>query len=322
MYRQIPLRYSNQVMNSIKAQRNRSSTVSESYIFENKIGSGSHSNVYKAIGNNQSQDQVAVKHYFNTWSCESLIANEIAILKRLDHPNCAKFLDLFVTFNNDCYLILEYIDGIDLFDKVKDEGNLSESISQAIIHQILSGAQYLHDCHIVHRDLKPENLIYDNHRYNSKLNGHDPKVLDEPHFTIKIIDFAYSTIDDGNGITGVYGSKGYMAPEVVEEKIYNKAIDCWTIGLITYFILSGQRLFNTNDYETLCNTPAILDSIFNETTWSLISPDIKDFIRQLLMVDPKERLTCQAALNHAWFNPKLQNYNALNNDNNSAHLDL
>lgn len=296
MYRrQFPLRYSNQTMNSIKAQRNRSSTVSESYIFDSKIGSGRHSNVYKGISKNK--NQVAIKHYSNTWSCESLIANEITILKRLDHPNCAKFMDLFVTFNNDCYIILDYTDGVDLFDKIQNDGILNESISQILIHQILCGTQYLHNNHIVHRDLKPENLIYTPHDYH---NGHDTETIHSSHFTIKIIDFAYAIVDDGKGITGVCGSNGYMAPEVVEEKVYNQAVDCWSIGLITYFVISGQHLFNSNDQEKLLNASNILDTGLNEITEEIISFDLKDFIHQLLIVDPNKRLTCQHALNHIW----------------------
>jgi len=89
---------------------------------------------------------------------------------------------------------------------------------------------YMHKQSITHRDLKPENIL---------LESKNIDTLD-----IKIADFGFSCIfDPDEGLDLVLGSPLYMAPEIIEGKIYNEKVDIWSIGVITYMLLSGRNPF-------------------------------------------------------------------------------
>lgn len=158
---------------------------------------------------------------------------EVEILKTLDHPNILKIFEYFEDRSN-YYIVMEYCQGGDLFDKVVQMKSFTEHQAAKILEQIFSGLSYLHNRGVIHRDIKPENIVI--------VDTEDPNEL-----SIKIIDFDNATFFEVNQqIQGAYGTPLYMAPEVIKGK-YNEKCDMWSCGVIMYILLTGIPPFDAAD---------------------------------------------------------------------------
>lgn len=164
------------------------------------------------------------------------LLNEIEILKQLDHPNILKLFEFFQD-QKRFFLVTEFCNGGELFDKIAEEQYFSETDAAKIIKQILSAVNYCHQRSIVHRDLKPENILL-----NRDLN--DPKIT--------IIDFGTSGVfDPDQKMQQKYGTPYYIAPEVLGNS-YDEKCDLWSIGVILYILLCGYPPFNgANDEQII-----------------------------------------------------------------------
>ncbi|PKK17041.1 calcium/calmodulin-dependent protein kinase I, partial [Columba livia] len=152
---------------------------------------------------------------------ETSIENEIAVLHKIKHPNIVALDDIYES-GTHLYLIMQLVSGGELFDRIVEKGFYTERDASALIRQILDAVKYLHDMGIVHRDLKPENLLYYSLDEDSK---------------IMISDFGLSKIEGcGSVMSTACGTPGYVAPEVLAQKPYSKAVDCWSIGVIAYIL--------------------------------------------------------------------------------------
>uniref|UniRef100_A0ACB8F5G6 Calcium calmodulin-dependent protein kinase type 1G n=2 Tax=Sphaerodactylus townsendi TaxID=933632 RepID=A0ACB8F5G6_9SAUR len=98
------------------------------------------------------------------------------------------------------------------------------------------------------------------------------------------------------------GTPGYVAPEVLEQKPYSKAVDCWSIGVITYILLCGYPPFYEETESKLFEKIKEGYFEFESPFWDDISESAKDFICHMLDKDPNERFTCEKALRHPWIN--------------------
>ncbi|KAI8903459.1 putative calmodulin-dependent protein kinase type 1 [Powellomyces hirtus] len=222
---------------------------------------------------------------------EHMILNEIDVLKKLSkgHPNIVTLWDYFETPNN-LYLVIDLCTGGELFDRICDKGSFYEGDAADIIRIVLDAVGYLHDHQIVHRDIKPENLLF-----KTKESLKD----------LVIADFGLSRIVDEDKFEGLMttcGTPGYMAPEVIEKKGHGKAVDLWSIGVLTYFLLCGYTPF---DYDAATQADEISNILhgrfsFAPEYWGDVSDLAKDFISKLLRVDPHDRMTVHQALAHPW----------------------
>ncbi|XP_012987160.1 death-associated protein kinase 2 isoform X2 [Esox lucius] len=219
------------------------------------------------------------------------IEREVDILQQLSHPNIVQLHDVFET-RTDVVLILELVSGGELFDFLAQKESLSEEEATQFIKQILQGVHYLHSRKIAHFDLKPENVM----------------LLDKnvalPR--IKIIDFglAHKMDQVGGDFKNIFGTPEFVAPEIVNYEALGLEADMWSIGVITYILLSGASPFlGDSKQETLANISAV-DYEFDEEFFSTTSELAKSFIRQLLEKDTRKRLTIQGALNHPWIQPQ------------------
>uniref|UniRef100_A0A674EXM8 non-specific serine/threonine protein kinase n=1 Tax=Salmo trutta TaxID=8032 RepID=A0A674EXM8_SALTR len=216
---------------------------------------------------------------------ENSIENEIAVLHKLKHANIVSLEDIFES-KTHLYLIMQLVSGGELFDRIVEKGFYTEKDASKLIQQILDAVKYLHDMGIVHRDLKPENLLYDSMEEDSK---------------IMISDFGLSKIEgSGSVMSTACGTPGYVAPEVLAQKPYSKAVDCWSIGVIAYILLCGYPPFYDENDAKLFEQILKADYEFDSPYWDDISDSAKDFIVHLMEKDPRIRYTCDQALQHPW----------------------
>ncbi|XP_066052874.1 death-associated protein kinase 2 isoform X1 [Chamaea fasciata] len=218
------------------------------------------------------------------------IEREVSILQQILHPNIVQLHDVYEN-KTDVVLILELVSGGELFDFLAQKESLSEEEATRFIKQILDGVNYLHSKKIAHFDLKPENIMLLD------------KNIPIPH--IKLIDFGLAhKIEDGVDFKNIFGTPEFVAPEIVNYEPLGLAADMWSIGVITYILLSGASPFlGETKQETLANITAV-NYDFDEEFFSNTSDLAKDFIRKLLVKDTRKRLTIQEALSHPWITLK------------------
>ncbi|NWZ99632.1 DAPK3 kinase, partial [Nesospiza acunhae] len=218
------------------------------------------------------------------------IEREVSILQQILHANIVKLHDIFEN-KTDVVLILELVSGGELFDFLAQKESLSEEEATRFIKQILDGVNYLHSKKIAHFDLKPENIMLLD------------KNIPIPH--IKLIDFGLAhKIEDGVEFKNIFGTPEFVAPEIVNYEPLGLAADMWSIGVITYILLSGASPFlGETKQETLANITAV-NYDFDEEFFSNTSDLAKDFIQKLLVKDTRKRLTIQEALSHPWITLK------------------
>lgn len=270
--------------------------VEDLYIIADELGSGQFAIVKRCREKKSGMDYAAkfIKKRQSRASRRGVtreeIEREVNILRDIQHPNIITLQDVYEN-KTDVVLILELVSGGELFDFLAQKESLSEEEATRFIKQILEGVNYLHTRKIAHFDLKPENIMLLD------------KAIAVPH--IKLIDFGLAhKIEDGVEFKNIFGTPEFVAPEIVNYEPLGLAVDMWSIGVITYILLSGASPFlGENKQETLSNITAV-NYEFDEEFFSHTSDLAKDFIRKLLVKDTRKRLAIQEALLHPWITPK------------------
>ncbi|TPX45934.1 hypothetical protein SeMB42_g00064 [Synchytrium endobioticum] len=220
---------------------------------------------------------------------EYMILNEIDILKKMSkgHHNVITLWDYFETPNN-LYLVMDLCTGGELFDRICELGCFYETNAAQVVRTVTDAVAYLHEHNIVHRDIKAENLLF-------RSKDSDELVL---------ADFGLSRLLGDNNFEALKtmcGTPGYMAPEVIRKTGHGKAVDMWSIGVLTYFLLCGYTPFDAPSHSE--EVQKILANAFTFTPqefWADVSEHAKDFVQKLLVVDPHGRMTATQALKHPW----------------------
>lgn len=220
---------------------------------------------------------------------EYMILNEIEILKKMSkgHHNIVTLWDYFETPNN-LYLVMDLCTGGELFDRICDLGCFYENNAAHVIRTVTDAVSYLHEHNIVHRDIKAENLLF-------RSNDSDELVL---------ADFGLSKLlgqSNFEALKTMCGTPGYMAPEVILKTGHGKAVDMWSVGVLTYFLLCGYTPFDAPSHGE--EVQKILNNTFSfapEEYWAGVSEQATDFIQKLLVIDPHARMTAKQALKHPW----------------------
>ena len=249
----------------------------ENYIILEMIGEGAFGKVYK--GQRKCTNQiVAIKKIMKKGKKEKELKNlrqEIDILHRLYHENIIQCLDSFET-NSEFCLVTELATG-QLYEIVQEDKKLPEKQIKEIALQLTSALFYLHNNNIIHRDIKPQNVLI-------SASG-----------IIKICDFGFArAIDNKTMITSIKGTPLYMAPELLKEYPYNKKADLWSLGVILYELYVGQPPFYTNNFQTLLHKIAKEEIRYPDS----MSPEFKDFLKGLLVKNPKDRWDWPKILAH------------------------
>ncbi|XP_072336347.1 calcium/calmodulin-dependent protein kinase type 1D-like [Scyliorhinus torazame] len=270
---------------SVCSWKKQTANITDSFQLMELLGSGAFSDVYLAK-ERTTDKMIALKCVQKNKNNANDLAleNEIAVLRKIKHENIVALEDIYESPTH-FYLVMQLVSGGELFDRILEREVYSEKDAIILIRQILNAVKYLHDNGIVHRDLKPENLLYYDSDENSK---------------IMISDFGLSKILDSGVMSTACGTPGYVAPEVLRQKPYDKAVDCWSIGVIAYILLCGYPPFYEETECKLFDRILKADYKFDSPFWDDISEHAKAFIRHMLEKDPTKRFTCEQALRHPW----------------------
>ncbi|CCE87079.1 Piso0_005616 [Millerozyma farinosa CBS 7064] len=205
------------------------------------------------------------------------IEREIIIMKLLNHPNVLRLYDVWET-SKALYLVLEYVEGGELFDLLVERGPLQEMEAIKYFRQIILGTAYCHALGICHRDLKPENLLLD-----STLN-------------VKLADFGMAALEsNGKLLETSCGSPHYAAPEIVSGlKYHGAASDVWSCGVILFALLTGRLPFDDENIRNLL----LKVQAGNYEMPSELSAEAQDLINLMLTVNPSDRISTDKILSH------------------------
>jgi calcium/calmodulin-dependent protein kinase I len=227
---------------------------------------------------------------------KQLVENEVDILKAVKHPYIVQCYDVEET-ESKVYLFMELMSGGELFDRIVDKGHFTEKDAIDVSIKLIDSIKYLHSLGIAHRDLKPENMLMTD-------KGDDAEV--------KITDFGLSKFFDEQSavMKTSCGTPGYIAPEVLKMKGYDKQCDVWSLGVIIYILLCGFPPFYADNDAQLYEKIKKGQYEFLRPYWDPISDNAKALIRRMLTVDPKERITCDEALQHPWLKERAVEVNA------------
>ncbi|XP_066480559.1 myosin light chain kinase family member 4 [Tiliqua scincoides] len=215
------------------------------------------------------------------------VKNEINVMNQLNHVNLIQLYDAFES-KNDIVLIMEYVEGGELFDRIIDDNcSLTEMDTILFIKQICAGIQHMHQMYILHLDLKPENILCVNREANK----------------IKIIDFGLARrYKPREKLKVNFGTPEFLAPEVVNYDFVSFPTDMWSVGVIAYMLLTGLSPFlGEDDNETLNNIMACRWD-FDDEEFDRVSEEAKDFITKLLVKEKSWRISATACLKHPWLN--------------------
>ena len=255
------------------------------YLIKNTLGSGTFGKVKLGIYI-PTKEKVAIKIIEKSKMTEKddlvRLEREFEMLAQFNHPNLIMVSEIFESDNN-YYTVMDYCEEGELFNYIVKNKYLSEEESAFFYYQLINGLEYIHSLGIVHRDLKPENLL-----------------LTKDHI-LKIIDFGLSNYFKEGQSRYLYtpcGSPCYASPEMVTGNSYDGImIDVWSTGIILFAMLCGYLPFEDKNNEKLFKKIAECKIEYPE----YISEEAKDLMKQIIVPNPKERITINDIKKHNFY---------------------
>ncbi|XP_048337577.2 CBL-interacting serine/threonine-protein kinase 24 isoform X1 [Ziziphus jujuba] len=209
------------------------------------------------------------------------IKREISIMKIVRHPNIVRLHEVLAG-RTKIFIILEFVTGGELFDKIVHQGKLNEHESRQYFQQLIDAVSHCHSKGVYHRDLKPENLLLDSYG------------------NLKVSDFGLSALpQQGVGLLHTTcGTPNYVAPEVLGNRGYDgAAADVWSCGVILYVLMAGYLPFEEIDLPSLYKK--INAAQFSCPFW--FSPGAKSLIHKILDPNPETRIGIEGIRKDTWF---------------------
>lgn len=218
-------------------------------------------------------------------SDDAAIYDEVAILASLNHPHIVPIIDFFD--EKDCYfIIMELMSGGDLFDRIGKKKSYSEADARDLVAKMLKAVAFCHKRHIAHCDMKPKNLLL---------------MSDDNDSFIKLADFGFAArVHFPKSLTKQCGTPFFVAPEILTRRPYDQQSDMWSVGCIVFLLLSGNLPFMGRSQKELFRKIVAGKYEFKEEDWKDVSNDAKEMVKKLLVLNPDDRLTAEAALRHPW----------------------
>lgn len=254
----------------------------DEFVIKEELGKGGYSYVHLAEHKDTGK-QYALKCGFRTKNGKDRSKRtymEIKVLQKLNHKHIIKLHGWFEDADN-IYLVLELVPHKDIkkffMGKTPDK-----SLVKRIISQLVETLIYIHKKRVIHRDLKLENILIDD------------------NLNIKLIDFGLCAVkkDKYDMFDSMLGTLRYTSPEMIGDDKYNESVDCWSVGIILFKLLTGSYPFNGEDKE------AIFKRIkYRKIKWYKynLERDEISLIRKLLKKDPEDRIELEYVLDHHFF---------------------
>ncbi|KAG7245183.1 hypothetical protein INR49_023749, partial [Caranx melampygus] len=228
-----------------------------------ELGRGRFS-VVKRCDHQSTKRTVAVKHVNKKLMRRDRVTQELNLLQRLQHPHVVSLIDTYET-PSSYVLVLEMADQGRLLDYVVSWGNLTEEKVACYLRDILEALHYLHNCRIAHLDVKPENLLV------AHSSSGQP--------TVKLTDFGDAVqLNSAHYVHPLLGSPEFASPELVLGEPVSLTSDLWSLGVVTYVLLSGA-------------SPSLTRGV---------SQAARDFVCLLLRTDPGRRPPAGLCLQEPW----------------------
>ena len=228
------------------------------------------------------------------------MSNEIKLQKTLNHDNICILYDTYED-RNYIHLVMDFLEGGELFDRICEEDGFSEAKAAKIARQILDAISFMHRQNICHLDLKPDNILFETEDENSN---------------IKVIDFGMAQVVPRlKKLKQVVGTPYYTAPEVLSGN-YDRAADIWSIGVMIFCMLFGYPPHYV-DIDDIKMGESEEEAIYNLVKQGFcaevkegygpwfpkdipVSKNARDLLTKMLTFDVKDRVTAEEALTHPW----------------------
>ncbi|NXO95357.1 MYLK2 kinase, partial [Certhia brachydactyla] len=218
---------------------------------------------------------------------KEMVLLEIDVMNQLNHHNLIQLYDAIET-PREIILFMEFVEGGELFERIIDDDyHLTEVDCMVFVRQICEGIRFMHHMCVLHLDLKPENILC------VTATGH----------MVKIIDFGLARRYNPNEKLKVnFGTPEFLSPEVVNYEQVSYSTDMWSMGVITYMLLSGLSPFLGDDDTETLNNVLSANWYFDEETFESVSNEAKDFVSNLIIKDKSARMSADQCLQHPWLN--------------------
>lgn len=219
-------------------------------------------------------------------------------MRTLEHPNIARFHEVRNNAiytdrngnNHECLaIVMEYIEGGELYEYVARCGKFSPRIARTYFKMLLDALSYMHSRGITHRDIKPENILLDR------------------NFNLKVTDFGFSTYLSRGELHTRLGTEAYMAPEIRERRYDGKDVDLFAAGIILFILYTGGPPFEKSIqnldpyYRIFCrNNSQFWEAHSRRRPAGFFTPEFKELINRMLKPEPEDRYTMGQVRNHDW----------------------
>ncbi|XP_014512236.1 serine/threonine-protein kinase Aurora-3 isoform X1 [Vigna radiata var. radiata] len=222
--------------------------------------------------------KIIFKEQIDKYKIHHQLRREMEIQTSLRHPNILRLYGWFHDTDR-VFLILEYAHKGEVYKEMRKKGHFTEKQAATYILSLTKALTYCHEKHVIHRDIKPENLLLD----------HEGR--------LKIGDFGWSVQSKSKRHT-MCGTLDYLAPEMVENKAHDYAVDNWTLGILCYEFLFGAPPFEAESQADTFKRIMKVDLSFPSNP--SVSLDAKSLISRLLVKDSLRRLSLQKIMEHPW----------------------
>ncbi|KAL8158796.1 hypothetical protein V2J09_000333 [Rumex salicifolius] len=253
------------------------------YQLSQTIGEGTFAKVKRAR-NVINDQQVAIKIIDKNMVLQNKlmyqVQREIRTMKLLNHPNIVRIHEVLAS-KTKIYIVMEYVAGGQLSDKLSYAEKLSEDEARKLFQQLIDAVEYCHCRGVYHRDLKPQNLLLDNQG------------------NLKVSDFGLSAFWKPESLLSTRcGSPSYVAPELIRSREYDgAAADIWACGVILFEMLSGYLPFSDQNVARLYKK--ILEADYKCPRW--FTADQKLLLSRIFQIDPRKRMTIPEIIEDEWF---------------------
>ncbi|XP_026012509.1 triple functional domain protein isoform X4 [Astatotilapia calliptera] len=250
-----------------------------------ELGRGRFS-VVKRCDHRGTKRAVAVKHVNKKLMRRDRVTQELNLLQRLQHPHIVTLIDTYETPSSYA-LVLEMADQGRLLDYIVSWGNLTEEKVACYLGNVLEALHYLHNCRIAHLDIKPENLLVSHTASGQPI--------------VKLTDFGDAVqLNSAHYVHPLLGSPEFASPELVLGEPVSLTSDLWSLGVVTYVLLSGASPFLDESAEETCLNICRLDFSFPRDYFQGVSQAARDFVCLLLKTDPGRRPPAGLCLQEPW----------------------